>query len=234
MERRKRGSRAKNVGTAERSVSVALGAVLAWSGLRRSGLARLLMLGGGGFLGVRGATGHCPVFSRFGLDTSPQARSEGFTLKRAVTVGCAQEDARSAWLDLVTGPETSDSAELSLLRQADAVIAEDELSGLISWRHENGYPRRSGSVRFTPAPGDRGTEIHVQLRTVPSKSWISAVARPLLRQSVDVKLGQELRRIKQIIETGAPSTARRRGQALTPRDPYPPVATPPVFEEVNP
>ncbi len=59
-----------------------------------------------------------------------------------------------------------------------------------------------GEVRFRPAPGGRGTEIHVTLRYwVPGGKLGGAVAR-YFGEDPHQQLDDDLRRFKQIIETG--------------------------------
>src|SRR5437660_1383066 len=58
-----------NVGPKERDVSMAAGAIVALQGLSRATLPGLIEAAVGGFLIYRGATGHCPVYERLGVDT---------------------------------------------------------------------------------------------------------------------------------------------------------------------
>jgi hypothetical protein len=60
----------QNVGGAERQISLATGAVLAGLGLTRGGLTGLAMLGLGGALAFRGATGYCSVYNSLGLNST--------------------------------------------------------------------------------------------------------------------------------------------------------------------
>ncbi|WP_406696340.1 SRPBCC family protein [Singulisphaera sp. Ch08] len=47
----------------------------------------------------------------------------------------------------------------------DAEITEDRPNELIAWRSLEGADvENSGAVRFVPAPGGRGTEVHVEMR----------------------------------------------------------------------
>jgi hypothetical protein len=57
-------------------------------------------------------------------------------------------------------------------------------------------------VRFTAAPGDRGTEIHVELdKTAPAGKLGEAVQK-LLGTEPHAKMMDDLRRFKQHVETG--------------------------------
>lgn len=59
----------QNVGPSERKLSVTAGAILAGIGLVRGGSSGLAMLGMGGALVYRGATGHCSVYQAVGVNT---------------------------------------------------------------------------------------------------------------------------------------------------------------------
>lgn len=60
----------QNVGRGERIVSTAAGSILALLGLGRRDLTGALIAGVGGALVYRGATGHCPVYERAGVNTA--------------------------------------------------------------------------------------------------------------------------------------------------------------------
>lgn len=59
-----------NVGSSERTMSLLAGAVLVGMGLTRGGLSGMAMLGMGGGLAFRGATGFCSVYRALGIDTA--------------------------------------------------------------------------------------------------------------------------------------------------------------------
>lgn len=61
---------AVNVGQLERVVSGLLGGVLAGTGLQRGSLSGLLVAAVGGALVFRGVTGRCPLYARYGVDTT--------------------------------------------------------------------------------------------------------------------------------------------------------------------
>src|SRR5687767_10920672 len=59
-----------NVGSTERTVSAAVGALLAVAGLSRRSVGGLALAALGGGLIYRGVSGHCPVYRAAGIDTS--------------------------------------------------------------------------------------------------------------------------------------------------------------------
>ncbi len=60
----------------------------------------------------------------------------------------------------------------------------------------------SGDVRVTPAPGDRGTEVHLDHEPEVRGGVLAATAAKVLGQAPDQKIDDELRRFKSLLETG--------------------------------
>ena len=85
----------------------------------------------------------------------------------------------------------------------DAETIEDVPNKLIAWRSLPGSDvQNSGSVRFKDAPGDRGTEIVVEIQyDVPGGSFGAALAR-LFAEDPGAQLRDDLRRFKQVVEAG--------------------------------
>jgi uncharacterized membrane protein len=85
----------------------------------------------------------------------------------------------------------------------EAEIVDDVPGEHISWRSVAGADiRNSGDVRFVPAPGGRGAEIHVTLRyDMPGGKLGETVAR-LAGENPRQQLDDGLRRFKQVAETG--------------------------------
>lgn len=85
----------------------------------------------------------------------------------------------------------------------DAQIVEDVPNRLISWRTvDDSTIPNSGSVRFGPAPGGRGTEVVVELDfDVPGGRLAELVAKMLGEEPV-LEVEDDLRRFKQVMETG--------------------------------
>jgi uncharacterized membrane protein len=60
-----------------------------------------------------------------------------------------------------------------------------------------------GTARFADAPGDRGTELIVEFEYDPPAGDIGAAAEKLMGKDLATQLSDDLRRLKQQIETGA-------------------------------
>jgi uncharacterized membrane protein len=140
-----------------------------------------------------------------------------------------------------TGERTSHwraSAPFGRKVEWDAEITEDVPSERISWRStDNADIPNEGTVRFVPAPGDRGTEIHVAMRYVmPAGKLGEAVAR-YFGEDPHQQLDDDLRRLKQVLETGevvrsegAPGGKRARREF--PQHPARPLTRDEIKEEV--
>jgi len=85
----------------------------------------------------------------------------------------------------------------------DAEIVEDRPNSLIAWRSLwNSEVENSGSVRFESAPGGRGTFVRVELEYVPPLGMIGAEIAKLLGKAPGRQVEEDLRRFKQLMETG--------------------------------
>jgi uncharacterized membrane protein len=85
----------------------------------------------------------------------------------------------------------------------DAEITEDVPGERIAWRSVAGSKiDNAGTVSFVPAPGDQGTEVHVDMRYSPPAGAVGATLAKLFGEEPAIQLKDDLRRFKQIAETG--------------------------------
>jgi uncharacterized membrane protein len=85
----------------------------------------------------------------------------------------------------------------------DAEIIEDTPNESIVWRSLEGADvDNSGAVRFKPAPGDRGTEIVLEMNFRPPGGAIGAKLGRLFDTVPRTQMGNDLRRFKQVMELG--------------------------------
>ena len=121
----------------------------------------------------------------------------------------------------------------------DAEIVEDVPGRRIAWRStEDASVENSGSVQFQPAPAGQGTEVRVALEYEPPGGALGKVVAKLFGEEPNQQLADDLRRFKQLIETGeiarsdgSPAGTRTLNQADQ-RDAYP-VDDETVSEEVK-
>jgi uncharacterized membrane protein len=74
---------------------------------------------------------------------------------------------------------------------------------LIAWQTvEDSAIRHWGIVRFTPAPGDRGTEVKVELEYEPVAGTLGAAIAQLFGEEPAQQVEEDLRRFKRIMEAG--------------------------------
>jgi uncharacterized membrane protein len=104
------------------------------------------------------------------------------------------DDTRSRWR--AKGPA-------GLTFEWDAEIVQDRPDEWIAWRSIEGSDvENSGSVRFRPAPGARGTEVRVQLQYEPPAGAIGRTLAKLFGEEPDQQIHEDLHRFKQLMETG--------------------------------
>jgi uncharacterized membrane protein len=85
----------------------------------------------------------------------------------------------------------------------DAETVEDVTNDRIAWRSLPGADvENRGVVRFTPAPGGRGTEVIVELEYSPPGGTVGRALATVLGEEPEQQLKDDLRRFKQVLETG--------------------------------
>lgn len=88
-------------------------------------------------------------------------------------------------------------------------IVEDQPGRLISWRTVAGSEiNHVGSVRFEAAPNGQGTQVHVEIYYGMPGGPAAAKAAGLLSMAPESMVTEELRRLKQLIETGEIATTQ--------------------------
>lgn len=85
----------------------------------------------------------------------------------------------------------------------EAELLEDREDDWIAWRSIPGSGvENSGSVRFKPAPGARGTEVRVQLQYRPPAGAVGRGIAWLFGKEPQQQVQEDLHRVKQLLETG--------------------------------
>ena len=85
----------------------------------------------------------------------------------------------------------------------DAELTDDVPGERIAWTSTEGSEIwNTGEVRFESAPGGRGTEVHVRLEYAPPGGAVGAAVARLLGEEPKSQIKGDLRRLKQVIETG--------------------------------
>lgn len=214
-----------NVGVAERWISAVAGGALALYGIRRRSLGGLVLAALGAVLVDRGVRGHCPMFDALNLDTAHNepARPEeyfnrGIHVQQAVTINKSPRELYRFWRDFTNLPRIMDHLESVTVEDGkrshwrakapagysvewDAEIINDEPDRVIAWRSlKNASVANAGSVRFIPAPGDRGTEVRVTLDYIPPAGRAGAILARLFGEEPSQQVRADLRRFKSVME----------------------------------
>jgi uncharacterized membrane protein len=154
-----------------------------------------------------------------GMRAGPRA-AKGIVVSQAVTVAKPRDEVYRFWRDFTNLPRFMEHLEAVQVLdhrrshwrakapagtavEWDAEIIEDEPGSRISWRSiQNADVPNTGTVRFRTAPGDRGTEIHVDLRYDPPAGRLGALLAKLFGEEPSQQVKGDLRRLKQVLETG--------------------------------
>jgi len=85
----------------------------------------------------------------------------------------------------------------------DAKITEDRPNQLIAWTSQPGAAvPNCGQVQFEPAPNGRGTIVTVELQYQPPAGKLGKLAASLFGEEPEQQIQGDLRRFKQVMETG--------------------------------
>lgn len=91
----------------------------------------------------------------------------------------------------------------------DSAITEDEPGRLIAWKSLDGAAvRNSGRVEFLDSPDRRGTVVRVTFVYDPPGGTIGKLIAKMFQKEPKIQARQDLRRFKQLMETGEVSTAQ--------------------------
>ena len=235
------GKRSINVGALERMVSAGLGVGLVGWGLRRGGLSGLLLSSAGGAFLYRGLSGHCPFYTALGMNLAAVGEP-GITIRQGITILGERRKLFRLWRSFENLPRfmahvlavepLADNrwrwrVKTLLGPQVEWVVAlTEDLEGEgLGWATPPGSPvEHQGSVRFRDAPGGRGTEVSVTFHYRAPGGRAGLVLTRLLGEDPHRQVADDLRRLKQLVETGEVATAAPQpsghrsplGRALTP------------------
>lgn len=226
-----------NVGQTERWASAIGGGALALYGLTRGSLGGVALALIGGSLVYRGATGHCNVYDAMSVNTAGTAEKnpnvsvqsgQGNKVEKSVTINRPPAELYSYWRNFENLPRFMKHLEsVSVTGEGrshwvakgpggtsvewDAEVYNEKENELIAWRSlEGSQVDNAGSVHFDPAPSGRGTVVRVVLKYNPPAGKLGALVAKLFGESPEQQIDEDLRRFKQLIETG--ETATTEGQ----------------------
>ncbi len=204
----------------ERWASLIGGGAMVLMGLRQGSLRGALTALAGGGLVYQGATKQSTIQKAqeaIGLN-------QPIKVEKTVTINKSAEELYRFWHDFENLPTFMKhlksvkvhnekrshwiaNAPLDNTVEWDADILEDRENEFISWASVEGADvDNSGFVRFTKAPGDRGTEVKVVLEYNPPGGALAATVAKLFGEEPEQQIGDELRRFKMLMEAGEIAT----------------------------
>lgn len=216
-----------NVGKIERWISIAGAVGLLCVTAKREPLAKLAGLAASASLLYRGLTGKCHVYDAIGMSTAASRPNEntvihnkkGIHVIESMTIQQPVERVYRAWRDFSNLPKFLTHVESvqnlderssrwviqtpSGKLQWNATLIEDKPNELISWKSlEDADVRSAGSIRFQFLQALEATELTVNLRYAPAAGRIAAWMSSFFSDSAEDMIREDLRRFKQIQETG--------------------------------
>lgn len=203
---------------AERWGSAMSGGALLVYGLKRRSLGGALLSVVGGGLVYRAALGRGPSLTRVA----------GPLVDRCVTINRPVDEVYRFWRNFENLPRFMHHllsvtvydercshwvarAPAGRTVEWDAEIVDEAVNERIGWRAvENADVEHAGTVTFSPAPGDRGTEVRVMLHYAPPAGRLGTALAKVFGEAPAQQVQRDLRTFKQVMEAGeTPSVARQ-------------------------
>ena len=211
----------ENLSAGEAWLSLAAGAGLMLGAWQSWSKRSFPLAAAGASLLYRGSTRHCPLYSAAGVDHS--SHNNGPDAISSATVQASVHDLYELWRDLSNAPQfMSFVDEVEVVDEQRSIwkgsypggkryeyraeIFEDSPDHGFRWRSVTGSPvQMRGSVRFKPAPADRGAIVIASIVFGAPASGKGLPAR-LLAPFANYKIHRDLLRFKQLVETGEIAT----------------------------
>ncbi|NJR51215.1 MAG: cyclase [Leptolyngbyaceae cyanobacterium CSU_1_3] len=205
----------------ERWASIIGGSAMVLMGLQQRSLRGVLTAIAGGSLAYHGATADKSLTDKV---ADAVGINKSIKVEKTVTINKSAAELYEYWHNfenLPTFMKHVRSVQVIDMRRShwvanapmgqtvewDADIINDQPNQLIAWASiEGASVDNSGFVRFTPAPDDRGTEVKVVMEYDMPGGMVTAAIAKLFGEEPEQQIGDELRRFKQLMETGEIAT----------------------------
>ena len=207
----------ENTNDTQRWASLISGGALVLYGLSRRSLRGALMAIAGGGLVYHSVGGKSGIQDATGMN-------QNIIVEKTVTINKSPEDLYHYWHNFENLPtfmkhlksvKVLDEKRSHWIANApmdnsvewDAEIINEQENHLIAWTSLEGADvENSGFVRFQPAPAGRGTEVKVVIEYNPPGGALGAAIAKLFGEEPEQQIGDDLRRFKQLMETGEIAT----------------------------
>ncbi len=214
-----------NVASVERWASAIGGGALAAYGLKQRSPVGLLLTALGAGLLYRGVSGHCELYSALGINShSDNAVARDVHFEKRIMVNKSPEELFRFWRNFENLPRFMSHLEsVTVLdeyqshwvakgpagenEEWDAEVFNEKENELISWRSLPGSDFvHAGTVRFEPQPAGRGTMVRVVMNYNVTGGKLTAKVAGLFGLAPEDLIQEDLRRFKQLLETGEIAT----------------------------
>lgn len=153
-------------------------------------------------------------------EAAPETVADDSVVGRTVTIDRPRQELYAFWRDFenlprfmenieridVLGPDRTHwvvKAPAGTRVEWDSVLTEDSPNERIAWSTtEDSGVRHSGSIEFRDARGGRGTEVTATIVYTPPGGAIGKAIAKLFQREPKIQTRRDLRRFKQLMETG--------------------------------
>lgn len=161
---------------------------LAYGILRKDGLRWPMLLGGAALVGTASA-------KAFPREMSCEVSC---TINRPASEIYSYLHDSHNWIDQLVSEKQKN-------QKSSVTLTGEQPDQSLSWQAGDGR-RYDVILRFQPAPGNRGTEVHAHVRTPSTTSLIAELFQSAGGQSLEQRTRESLRRAKQLLEAGEIAT----------------------------
>ena len=231
--RDERARSGRNISETERWASMAGGIGLAAYGISQRRLSGWMLAGVGAMLFRRGLSGHCHTYEMLGLNSAGTGEDTrralgggaGVHVDESITINKPVAELYRFWRNLENLPRFMSHLE-SVERVTDtlsrwrargpagtevewnAEIINEVPDQVIGWKSIEGSDVASaGSVNFDEVGS--GTRVHVRLQYSPPGGKVGAAMARMMGSDPATQIREDLRRFKQLLETGEVATNER-------------------------
>lgn len=227
-----------NIGEIEQVLSVAIGSSLIAFGFRQRGTGGILPILAGGTLLIHGLSNHSRLYEALGVDESygtplrhPLNRIVHF--RKSICINRSAADIYAFWRDLTNLPRFMHNiVAVKVLDDTrsrwqacgpfnkevywEAEILEDRQNEMLTWRTKETESNleHEGVLSLRRAAGNRGTILSLDCRWSPPGGILGAAMAKLLPEDPARQVSEDLRRFRQLMETGEISRNQEASQGI--------------------